>query len=127
MIFQNKKNSAPVPKIPNFITDGFGRDNYINSNNGGFYFKEKIPNKEKFKIPSIYKYFNTQLNTAPLKYRSDGTGRDYYVLHEHGGLEKDHLSLKNFKLKTFLRQEGSDKFNFSNDPLREGIKEKTLY
>ena len=41
--------------------------------------------------------------SAPFKYYSDGSGRDGYVLHESGGLEKNHKSTNEFKFKDFLR------------------------
>ena len=62
-----------------------------------------------------------------MKYRSDGTGRDNYVLHEHGGLEKDHKPLKNYHLKDFLRNERGNSVNFLASGMAEGVKPKTLY
>lgn len=121
------KNSNPIPKYVNYFNDGFGRDTYIKLDNGGFLNKlYKVKSIEKFNIPSTTRYYNTRRNVAPFKYHSDGTGRDNYVLHEHGGLERDHKSLKNYNLKDFLRP-SKQKFNFCNDPLKEGIQEKTLY
>lgn len=66
-------------------------------------------------------------NVAPFKYYSDGTGRDGYVLHEHGGLERNYKPLKNYHLKDFLRTPESGVFNFKADPLKEGVAVKTLY
>jgi len=75
----------------------------------------------------MIRQFNTKRNVAPFKYRSDGSGRDNYVLHEHGGLERDHKSLKAFHLKDFLRREGGNNVNFLACPIKEGIRPKTLY
>jgi hypothetical protein len=129
MTFLNKtKSSSIIPKYVNYYNDGFGRDTYVKLDNGGFLNKiVKVKSIEKFDVNIINRYINTKKNVAPFKYRSDGTGRDNYVLHEHGGLERDQKSLKNFQLKDFLRNPESTKFNFFNDPLKEGVNEKTLY
>jgi hypothetical protein len=124
----NSKSGVFIPKYTTYGPDGFGRDNYITYNNGGLFDKlNKIKLEEKFNIPSSIRYFNMKRNLAPFKYRSDGTGRDTYVLHEHAGLEKDHKSMKTYHLKDFLRRPESHSFNFRSSPMREGIKEKTLY
>lgn len=47
--------------------------------------------------------FKKRKQAASLKYYSDGSGRDSYVLHESGGLEKNHKSLNEYQLKDFLR------------------------
>ena len=123
-----KKPGVLNPKYTHYCTDGFGRDNYIDYNNGGFIDKlSKVKNKSNYETNSINRYFNTKRNVAPLKYRSDGTGRDNYVLHEHGGLEKDHKPLKNYHLKDFLRNERGNSVNFLASGMAEGVKPKTLY
>lgn len=38
-----------------------------------------------------------------VKYHSDGTGRDSYVVHDAGGLRINHKSLNEFHFKDFLR------------------------
>lgn len=122
------KPSAPIPKYIRFFSDGFGRDTYITYNNGGFLGKlDKVKSADKYNVVSNIRYFNTKKNIAPLKYRSDGTGRDNYILFESGGLEKDHRPLKTYELKTFLRNSKSTKFNFNCDPLKEGVQSKSLY
>lgn len=127
-LFQKNKNSMPIPKYSNYQNDGFGRDSYIKLDNGGFLNKlNKVKLIENFDKNSTIRYYNTKRNVAPFKYRSDGTGRDNYVLHEHGGLERDQMPLKNFHLKEFLRKPNSTNFNFYNDPMKEGVQEKTLY
>jgi hypothetical protein len=127
-LFNKTKNYTPIPKYVNYYNDGFGRDTYVKLDNGGFLSKIcKVKSVDKYELNSINRYYNTKRNVAPFKYRSDGTGRDNYVLHEHGGLERDQKPLKNYHLKDFLRNPNSQKFNFCNDPLKEGVHEKTLY
>lgn len=117
-----------IPKYTHYSSDGFGRDNYIEYNNGGFLDRlNKVKGKDNYEATSITRYFNTKRNVAPLKYRSDGSGRDNYVLHEHGGLEKDQKALKNYHLKDFLRNEGGNNVNFIASPMIEGVRPKTLY
>ena len=117
-----------IPKYTHYNPDGFGRDNYIDYNNGGYLDKlNKVKNKSNYESNSITRYFNTKRNVAPLKYRTDGSGRDNYVLHEHGGLERDHKALKNYHLKDFLRNENGNSVNFYASAMREGVKPKTLY
>jgi len=116
------------PKYTHYNIDGFGRDNYINYNNGGFLDKlSKVQGKNNYESNSITRYYNTKRNVAPFKYRSDGTGRDKYVLHEHAGLERDHKPLKNYHLKDFLRNEGGNNVNFMASAMQEGVRPKTLY
>lgn len=125
--YNQNKNFAIIPKYVNYYNDGFGRDTYVKLDNGGFLNKIcKIKSVDKYDHNSINRYYNTKRNVAPFKYRSDGSGRDNYVLNEHGGLERDQKSLKNYHLKDFLRPT-PQKFNFCNDPLKEGVQEKTLY
>jgi hypothetical protein len=81
------------PKFQHYFSDGTGRDNFINYNNGGF---------------SVPRYFNAQKGTAfmkhgsisaqrstsprkeamPVEYRSDGTGRDSYIVCNSGGMKQ---------------------------------------
>lgn len=124
----SNKPGVFIPKYTHYSSDGFGRDNYIDYNNGGFLDKlNKVKGKDNYEANSITRYFNQKRNVAPLKYRSDGSGRDNYVLHEHGGLEKDHKALRNYHLKDFLRNEGGNNVNFKASPMREGVRPKTLY
>lgn len=116
------------PKYANYTSNGFGRDTYINYNNGGFHNNvEQYDPKNNYNTFSLTRFYNTKRYVAPLKYRSDGTGRDKYVLHEHGGLEKDTKPLKNYHLKDFLRNEGGNNVYFNNSPMKEGIRPKNLY
>jgi hypothetical protein len=92
-------------KYLSYLTDGKGRDIYISSNSGGFSkqythgieLKENFPIKAKFKQPNIPK------QAVPLVYRSDGSGRDSYILSMAGSLRKEVKGLKAYSLKDFLR------------------------
>jgi hypothetical protein len=89
---------------PRYTSDGKGRDTYIFHNNGGFdknvSLSHLTPNYNQFRGKQFY---NCRRNVAPLKYRSDGTGRDSYILKEHGGLEREFKSLREHNFKDFLR------------------------
>ena len=125
---QPSKSCRPNPKYISYSPNGFGRDSYIKYNNGGFLDKiSTVKSTEKYDFNSTVRYFNTKRNVSSLKYRSDGTGRDNYVLHESGGLEKEYRSLKTYQLRNFLRTPDSNRFNFKYDPLKEGVNTKTLY
>jgi hypothetical protein len=103
------------PKMSHYFADGHGRDVYINHNNGGFWsqgvrtFAGKEYNKE---ISTKYQFKALSKNVAPLKYLSDGSGRDSYVIHESGGLRRDQKSLNEISLKDFLRNNDAHKINF---------------
>ncbi len=64
---------------------------------------------------------------APFKYYSDGSGRDSYVIHQSGGLKRDHKSMQSYHLKDFLRTPESAIFNFKASPMKEGVSIKTKY
>ncbi|OMJ95136.1 hypothetical protein SteCoe_1503 [Stentor coeruleus] len=75
-------------KNSHYNPNGEGRDSYIYVNNGGverntypYKFKEKSRVSRKSPISSI-----PQIDAKPLKYKSDGTGRDTYIGYNHGGL-----------------------------------------
>jgi hypothetical protein len=99
------------PRQPKYTSDGQGRDYYIFHNNGGFNknvsLSHRIPNFNLFRYKS---YCNTKRNVAPLKYRSDGTGRDSYILKEHGGFERDFKSLREHNFRDYLRVPGSTQY-----------------
>ncbi len=88
-----------------YWTDGQGRDLYISSNSGGFCkkYSHGLELKDKFHTQVKYKSQNVGLHSAPLVYRSDGGGRDSYILKECGGLREDRKSLNSYQLKDFLR------------------------
>ncbi len=122
------KSGCFIPKYTQYSLNGYGRDTYIGYNNGGFLDQlNKINTKNNYNTFSIDRQHSTKRNIAPFKYRPDGTGRDKYIIHEHGGLEKDHKPLLNYQLKDFLRTEGGNKVNFTLSPIQEGVRPKTLY
>lgn len=82
------------PKYTHYASDGEGRDSYILNNNGGmcteaqrpiswstFYAKEK----PRVVIPVAHK------PTPSFKYISDGSGRDFYVTYNSGGLQAPYI------------------------------------
>ncbi len=94
-----------APRMVQYSTDGLGRDTYISHNNGGYWPEntKQIYIVDKFDVPK-HKYTGSlKKNVAPFKYYSDGSGRDSYVIHESGGLKRDHKPLSNYHLKDFLR------------------------
>ena len=68
-------------KFPLYFNDGFGRDTYISSNNGGFStynsaFTNKAIHYDRPKF-RVHKDFSIQ---RPInKYFTDGGGRDFYI------------------------------------------------
>ena len=84
------------PKYSHYFSNGSGRDNFIGYNNGGF----SIPKIHgKFDATNFMRLGNlgggaTSGNTSPrmepkpLEYRSDGTGRDSYIVCNSGGLKQ---------------------------------------
>ena len=82
------------PKYAHYMSDGMGRDTYILKHNGGMcsegsrpYYETTMYTREK---PSA-------MGPAPLKeatsfkYISDGSGRDFYVTYNSGGLEAPYI------------------------------------
>ena len=79
-------------KFPLYFNDGFGRDTYISSNNGGFStynsaFTNKTIHYDRPKF-RVHKDFSIQ---RPInKYVTDGGGRDFYIykdiLNQHNRL-----------------------------------------
>lgn len=78
------------PTYASYSGDGTGRDSYIILNNGGLT-KEDKPN---MMWPSI-KMGNQNMRrvaekpAVAFKYKSDGSGRDSYVIRNSGGLIND--------------------------------------
>jgi hypothetical protein len=75
-------------KNSHYNPTGEGRDTYIYVNNGGVernkypytFFEESRVTRRSFSPGS------PRLEPKPLKYKSDGTGRDTYIGSNHGGL-----------------------------------------
>jgi hypothetical protein len=116
------------PRINHYESDGLGRDGYISCNNGGFYSNIVVNSSSRmYDRRYIRRYHSLRKNVAPLKYRSDGSGRDGYILHEHGGLEKDYKPLKEYHPKDFLRTPESCIYNFKSNIKKNGNMAKTVY
>ena len=100
-----KTNQALRPQFILYSADGQGRDLYISSNSGGFCkkYSHGLEVKENYPSNVKFKYANVGVHPAPMVYRSDGSGRDSYILREAGGLRKEAKSLKSIKLSDFLR------------------------
>jgi hypothetical protein len=117
------------PRINHYESDGLGRDGYISCNNGGFYSNIKTNTEQRMfdRRQSTRAYHSLRKNVAPLKYRSDGSGRDGYILYEHGGLERDYKPLKEYHPKDFLRTPQSCIYNYKSNLKTNGKMAKTVY
>jgi hypothetical protein len=116
------------PRINHYESDGLGRDGYISCNNGGFYSNITVNTEHKiYDRRANRAYHSLRKNVAPLKYRSDGSGRDGYILHEHGGLERDYKPLKEFHPKDFLRTPSSCIYKFKSNVKSNGTMAQTVY
>ena len=88
-----------------YRTDGKGRDDYINYNNGGFWKDRTIKIRDVYKPCKKIKIFHSLFHhPPPFNYISDGSGRDSYVLDHNGGLTKTFEPLIEQKLIKFLRK-----------------------
>ena len=88
-----------------YRTDGKGRDDYINYNNGGFWKDRTIKIRDVYKPCKKIKIFHSLFHQPPpFNYISDGSGRDSYVLDHNGGLTKTFEPLIEQKLIKFLRK-----------------------
>lgn len=81
-------------KYTHYAPDGFGRDKYIIQNNGGLCSEATRP---VYESNMYYKPPPSKMLPAPhkaatsFKYVSDGSGRDFYVTFNSGGLEAPYL------------------------------------
>lgn len=74
-------NSSIPPKYTHYLPDGYGRDSYINCNNGGLLKNTHIGvKKEIFNSPRHFHMYSFKKDASSVKYRSDGSGRDSYVM-----------------------------------------------
>ena len=81
-------------KYTHYVPDGWGRDKYIIQNNGGLCNEPKRVSTSS----SMYaKALPSKMRPAPqkaassFKYVSDGSGRDFYVTFNSGGLEAPYV------------------------------------
>ena len=70
------------PKYTHYNPDGCGRDSFIILNNGGLQRGDvkSLKIAGNLGITKKMDYHSLKRNVAPFKYRSDGSGRDSYVL-----------------------------------------------
>lgn len=92
------------PKVPHYQSDGSGRDYFISNANGGLT-QGRI---ENFSQSTFFFRRNPGQNfspsprkdAVPFEYRSDGSGRDTYIVANSGGLKNDyqgHLGERSFQ------------------------------
>lgn len=80
------------PKVVHYLPDGTGRDHFITTCNGGFT-PGRVSNK--FYSSSFFSRRNGNNSPSPRKeatsttYRSNGSGRDSYIISNSGGLVHD--------------------------------------
>lgn len=80
------------PKYSHYFSDGTGRDTFVMYNNGGFSVPRKVHTMQS---TMFMKLGNTTFGPStsprkeamPVEYRSDGTGRDSYIVCNSGGLK----------------------------------------
>ena len=79
------------PKYASYFGDGSGRDTYVAVNNGGLTNILK-PNlmKRPFKSTLQDRSAAPVKDAVPITYRSDGMGRDSYVVANSGGFYYDY-------------------------------------
>ena len=77
------------PKIPIYINNGFGRDTYISSYNGGFgsYKYSKSYKKDYYHIP-IHRNHPDLFKRRPIdRYQMTGEGREFFI---YKGIQSEH-------------------------------------
>ena len=100
------------PKFPHFHSDGTGRDSYIVNNNGGLSVPRAWNQRDAgTNLFSSNQTFAKRMSPSPRKeakpfeYRSDGSGRDSYILANSGGFKNKAFNLTGDKFfKATLRQ-----------------------
>lgn len=81
--------SSLVPMYKQYISDGGGRDSYITFESGGFIKtvpKADIFDRKATSSPRKFKQPVAKKDPTCVYYHSDGSGRDYYITHNNGGL-----------------------------------------
>ena len=102
-------------KTSHYSPNGEGRDSYIYVNNGGVD-RNKCPynfNEDSRITRRSFSPVSPRLESKPIKYKSDGTGRDTYIGSNHGGLSSGYEKHSFYKS---LRQPSpvTPKFSFFN-------------
>ncbi|CAD8107154.1 unnamed protein product [Paramecium primaurelia] len=89
MKVNNIKTEAQYGRANYYYSDGTGRDTYIQFDNGGLTMHAQRchqPQIGSFQPKRNGPIFRPQSSNKTLHYVSDGSGRDKYVLDNHGGL-----------------------------------------
>ena len=96
------------PRIPQYASDGSGRDYYIKYDNGGIWGNEKfrILKKPDYEYPKYNNYHTLFHQAAPVKYIPTGAGRETYIINSMG-LCHDQRPLASYHLGEFLRSSKS--------------------
>jgi len=101
------KTPVLPPRIPIYINNGYGRDTYISSYNGGFgnYKYSKSYKKDCYNIP-IHKNHPDLYKRRPIdKYQISGEGRDYFI---YKGIQTEHDKISdNNSFENILRKGNS--------------------
>ena len=83
--------STFMPKYKQYLSDGQGRDTYITIDYGGGIKtipKPDILERKNTTSPHKYSPPFPRKEPMPVYYHSDGSGRDYYITCDNGGLTK---------------------------------------
>lgn len=89
--FQMNKKLDIIPKVTNYRIDGTGRDSYIGFNNGGNIKESSNIEWCKYTNRRGLNQFSTKNYNVISKvsiYKSDGNGRDQYIVKDCGGFYK---------------------------------------
>ena len=109
------------PRIPQYASDGSGRDYYIKYDNGGIWENEKfkILKKPDYEYSKYSNYHTLFHQAAPVKYIPTGAGRETYIINSMG-LCHDQRPLASYHLGEFLR-------NSKSLEVQQKYKNKRLY
>jgi len=108
--------SKEISTFVRYMPDGSGRDSYINFKSGGFLREMHKTELRPHYLQLVKNHTNKLSQTRDLrktswsfKYKSDGTGRDSYILQGSGGLQAEYREQKPYNLT--LRPEYVENFN----------------
>ena len=77
------KTVANESKVSHYLSDGTGRDTYINNFNGGMWKENQYqinrPESGTFSRENRYTSPAPRINSKINRYRTDGSGRDGYI------------------------------------------------
>lgn len=108
------------PKMTSYSPDGFGRDSYILTDNGGvFRAGSRLSKFKSMQARSSCCSPSPPIPAKPTSYQSDGMGRDSYICVNYGGLVDPYHSGKNFAKS--LRNSSVD---FFDSPYRKWLPAK---